>query len=408
MASMNELEMEKMLQLHSNLEGAELTSLCYNEKALQLRFEKPERYWWVNLSLKPGSPYFFIASSRIFLVRSLKKPLTIFLRTHFVSEKLLSMRRVSREGRVIEFQFSGEKKLKASLFPGGQNLELEAHGKTLFAYKPKEVKASESSSEENFDVGDLDRFLNLWQKQNKQETFKAKTSPDSKDNKKEIKKKKNGLDKMKEKLESFKNSPWEPLGHWLKENQSLEDLPEIWSGMVDLSENLSWNIENAFAQHKKNQSKIDGTIERMKVLEEEIKNLEEGTVKKVKKPTPSLMTQSQAKGRTFDVNGYKVYMGKSAKDNLTLLRKAKPWYLWLHIRDYPGAYGIIQCEKKGGELPLETLQKASQFVVKQSVGERAEGAYQVLIAECRYVRPIKGAKSGQVTYSHEKVITVKV
>ena len=93
--------------------------------------------------------------------------------------------------------------------------------------------------------------------------------------------------------------------------------------------------------------------------------------------------------------------------NLKLLRKAKAWYLWLHIKDFPGAHGIIE-KNKTEKVDQATLAHAAREVVKQSVSGHQDEDFDVIYAECRYVRPIKGGKSGQVTFTHEKVLRVKV
>ena len=408
MASMTEKEMDQSLAEMQDLLGSELVSLCYDEKALQLRFETTDRYWWLSFSLKPGFPYFFCVSSRVHLVRSLKKPLTIFLRTHFVGKTLKNVSRIKESGRVVELKFSEEEFIKVSLFPGGQNIELFAGGKTLYSYKPKEQKPHEGDFQKHQESRENSFFFDHWQKLKKGVPGKPSKKEDDSQRLKDIKKKENGLRKMKEKLSSIEDSQWLHLGNWLKTEQTLDGVPHEWKELVEEDLSLSWNIENSFKQHKKKLAKAEGTKERVSELEKEIEKLKSGKVEKVKKTQESLMVRSEAKGRTFNLGEFKIYVGKSAKDNLSLLRRAKPWFLWLHIRDYPGAYGIIERQKKEGDLPLDVLQKAAHFVVKQSVGDKAEGKFQVIIAECRYVKPIKGAKSGQVTYSHEKVISTKV
>lgn len=126
---------------------------------------------------------------------------------------------------------------------------------------------------------------------------------------------------------------------------------------------------------------------------------------RAKKQTVDLMKQAEAKGRKLHLaSGAIVYCGKSAGDNLSLLRKARAWDLWLHLKDYPGAHAIIHRQKDqviGGA----ELYQAAEWVVKESfasmhleVGARLD----VVIVECRFVRPIKGDKLGRVTYHSEK------
>jgi predicted ribosome quality control (RQC) complex YloA/Tae2 family protein len=104
-------------------------------------------------------------------------------------------------------------------------------------------------------------------------------------------------------------------------------------------------------------------------------------------------------------------VGRSAKDNLSLLRAAKPWDIWLHVKDVPGCYGLLR-RNKNQEIPEALLQEAARKVVDFSLkakrtlreGER----FEVLVAECRYVRPIKGDHIGRVRYSNERVLSCKL
>ena len=405
MASQNEKEMDLIIDHLQKIKGSFLSRYAYNEKVLQLYFEKEDLKLWLTFSLKPGAPYFFSSENRIFLVPTLKKPLGLFLKTHFLNETLVDIKRNTHLGRVVEIVFENHKSMVVSLFPGGQNIELISGAKNVFAFKPKEILAKASDPDYTApEIRGPEFFEEQWQKQGSSREIK-KVSGDL--DQKELKKKQKGLDQMLEKLDKMIQSDWWELGEWLKTEQSLENVPEPWKEKVDLKESLSWNIENSFQQHKKNLSKISGTEERIALLREEIKAIENGERKVSEKKAPSLMHQSEAKGRTWDLGEHRLYMGKSGKDNLNLLRKAKPWYLWLHIRDYPGTHGIIERQRKQ-ELSREILAQAAQHVIKQSLGESAKGNYSVVIAECRYVKPVKSAKSGQVTYSHEKVIHIKV
>ena len=212
---------------------------------------------------------------------------------------------------------------------------------------------------------------------------------------------------MLEKREELKNSLYQSAGRWLTENQTIDGVPEQYARLIDPSQSLAWNIENCFEKDKKNKSKIAGTDDRIATLKKEIERLESVNIVQAPKPqSQSLLKVAEVKGRTYDVQGHKLYLGKSGKDNLKILRQAKPWFHWFHIKDYPGTHGILECQKKE-KLSLPLLKEAAQVVLKQSVPKGASGAFDVLVTECRYVRPVKGAKAGQVTHSNSQVLRVK-
>jgi hypothetical protein len=57
------------------------------------------------------------------------------------------------------------------------------------------------------------------------------------------------------------------------------------------------------------------------------------------------------------------------------------------------------------------LIEAGRWVIEQSLGRRADELvgekHDLLIVECRYVRPIKGDKLGRVHYTHDRVLSVR-
>jgi predicted ribosome quality control (RQC) complex YloA/Tae2 family protein len=101
-------------------------------------------------------------------------------------------------------------------------------------------------------------------------------------------------------------------------------------------------------------------------------------------------------------------MGKSAKDNIDLLRKAKSWDYWIHLKDYSSAYAIIHRQKEQS-VSEQDLIKCAQWLIKEGRNEKKTqigGRFSVVVAECRYVRPLKGDKLGRVTYHDAREILI--
>lgn len=109
--------------------------------------------------------------------------------------------------------------------------------------------------------------------------------------------------------------------------------------------------------------------------------------------------------RYVSPDGFVILVGRNAAQNHTLVtEKSQKDDLWLHAHGLPGSHVIIQ--KSGREVSDQALEQAAKLAAYFSAG-RTESSIRVDITERRYVRPIKGARPGQVTYRNERTLTVK-
>jgi len=108
--------------------------------------------------------------------------------------------------------------------------------------------------------------------------------------------------------------------------------------------------------------------------------------------------------RLTSSEGLPILVGRSARQNHEVtFRQAVPDDLWLHAVDMPGAHVIV---KSGGqEVPPATLQRAAELAAYYSAA-RGEGRVLVAYTPRRYVRQIRGAGPGMVTYRNESTIAV--
>ncbi len=107
--------------------------------------------------------------------------------------------------------------------------------------------------------------------------------------------------------------------------------------------------------------------------------------------------------RSFHIGDFTVLVGRSAKENEEILRRASPNDIWLHARGVPGAHVLI---KNGGRtVPEEVLLRAAELAAWFS---KARGARKVEVSytEARYLRKPKGSPAGMVTLLREKVLVV--
>jgi len=103
--------------------------------------------------------------------------------------------------------------------------------------------------------------------------------------------------------------------------------------------------------------------------------------------------------------GMLILVGRSARQNHELtFRRAAPEDLWLHAVDAPGSHVII---RSGGQpVPDAVLRRAAELAAYYSA-LRGESAVLVAYTPRRYVRPIRGARPGMVTYTHEQTLRVR-
>ena len=108
-----------------------------------------------------------------------------------------------------------------------------------------------------------------------------------------------------------------------------------------------------------------------------------------------------------DAEGNSVYVGRSGPQNdLLTFGLAGPDDTWLHARGVGGSHVIIRWRTPGGEENPETVAAAAALAAWYSAA-RDSGAVEVDVTRRRYVRKIKGARPGMVTYRNERTIRVQ-
>jgi predicted ribosome quality control (RQC) complex YloA/Tae2 family protein len=106
-------------------------------------------------------------------------------------------------------------------------------------------------------------------------------------------------------------------------------------------------------------------------------------------------------------DGHPIWVGRVGADNDALtFRIARPHHVWLHARGVPGAHVIVPLERRE-ELSQEVLLDAAHLALHhaRSAGEpRGEVAW----TRVRLVRRVKGGAPGQVTYTGERVLAIRI
>jgi predicted ribosome quality control (RQC) complex YloA/Tae2 family protein len=118
--------------------------------------------------------------------------------------------------------------------------------------------------------------------------------------------------------------------------------------------------------------------------------------------------RSSGRKRTMpveNVNGHAIFVGKSGSENdRVTFDIAGPDDTWLHARGVPGSHVIVRWngpDRNDDAVLVRAAELAAYF--SQS---RASGRVEVDITARRFVRKIKGAGPGMVTYRHERTVSV--
>lgn len=442
-------EIELLSKTLVHLRGARFQKILSSAEDLVLEFWlKGEIYylWFQDSTLRPYLTFW--PDKMPFQFKKKVTPIALFLNAHFVGRHLLDVEYLAEEGRVLRLYFDELAQIEFRVFPHGQNVLAQignrsgdkSGNKKLSWHKVSELKSIPLTTESDFRQDSLRAprsvfdFSNEWHlhrqplyqppsKSAKSTLVSPKES--TKDSAEVLREKalakiNRAIDKVEEELSRKRSLPWRQVGDFLKTKGSYEDLPVEYEEYVDRRRRLSWNMNQVFEKAKENDKKIVGTLERLAQLKDEKEKIALKNFDLLAQNSQS-QTQSQSKSsqvrelkekldgaRSLKLAGdLRVLSGKSAKDNLNLLRQAKGWDLWLHLRDFPSSHAII-FRPKGRAVIDSELDQAVQWFFKQNFGPKWKSQIgeklDVVVTECRYVKPIKGDSIGRVHYQNEKVL----
>lgn len=163
------------------------------------------------------------------------------------------------------------------------------------------------------------------------------------------------------------------------------------------------NMEALFAKAAKAERGLVALAERRGLLAAELAALKAGgnpPQSPVGRTTPAQGGKKLPPKRGFvryaSTDGLFIYKGKNRAANHALVTDfAAPFDLWLHVRDFPGAHVVIRMERPGREIPRDTLFEAAVLAaLKSDLAHR--GKVEVIVADVRDVRTVKGAGLGRV------------
>lgn len=117
--------------------------------------------------------------------------------------------------------------------------------------------------------------------------------------------------------------------------------------------------------------------------------------------------ERSAPGLEFHSGPWTILVGRNAKENDALLRRAvRGNDMWMHARDYAGAYVFVR-GPRGKSIPLEVLLDAGNLAVFFSKARRA-GVADLYYTQVKYLRRTKDGPLGLVLPTQEKNLRVQL
>lgn len=145
-----------------------------------------------------------------------------------------------------------------------------------------------------------------------------------------------------------------------------------------------------------------GNIDRLEIAELRLLHSELRATR-----TPDRQREREVVGLRFYSAGFEIIVGRNARENDHLLRRAvrgNDW--WLHTRDHPGGFVFIR-NKPGKSVPLEVLLDAGTLALFYSKA-RASGSADLYYTQVKHLRRAKDGPLGLVLPTREKNLAVEL
>lgn len=442
LTAMNLLEIDETVNDIQQGLGFRVQSVSLYDKTLVLKLWQNHVSYFLILSIRFGQQGAFLLQDlgRV-KIKNEKKPLSLFANTHLKEAVFLDVSRDEEIGRQIEFHFTNSEnedlKIKLCLIPSALNISVHKGGKSVALNKPKDLPKAGAVNLENLKSRPLEDLKRPWleefsgqrrgvsqadtgtgSQKPRTEKLNATSSEPSKGTASAleiaIQKKRKAMSKVRQDLKAKTTSDFYDFATLLTIDSvaAKEKFPELYDEKV----NKHKLKDKYFEKHKALASKRERVEERLRVLEKELLKLEslseeDYLSEQTQKDRFKVDIKTPVKTRKLEVASDLVaYYGKSAIDNMKLLRSAKAWHYWFHIKDIPSSHMILLRDKTRN-LTDDEIRRACQWFVAEISGSNtgsSDVVVEILMTECRFVKPIKGDKLGRVNYSHEQVFRLRL
>ena len=142
MKVLNSQECELLENSLSKIKGAFLRDVWSSERDVVCSLYKNSQTFYLWIDLSPSFPFLWVFNEMPPFLRKKTKPLRLFLKAHFLNQKIQEFSLLKEEGRVFSFQFRKSHSLELRLFPKGLNLIAKAEKKTISWNKVKRTPFS--------------------------------------------------------------------------------------------------------------------------------------------------------------------------------------------------------------------------------------------------------------------------
>lgn len=426
MKALNETELGQFIAwLQPQVAGAQLQDIwtdgsslfldCYRRGVLQFQVD-----------LRPNHCFLVLSTGEdVRRRKGLSRPVTLFLNANAKNMELVEIRHVADRGRMVELVFAGRDascRLDLILIPQAPNVVVHAAGKKISWNKPRPFESRTEVREFPVRWSNWKDYLSEyknWRQGGEKAGSVTGAQPFSSDPedprlrqwRRDLTKKSQVLTQLESASLLDEAQAWQDFGERLK-LASAQDVQgsEYWDKRLGLAENR----ERAFRKAKDLRAKQEGTQERIQILKKEIAEIEswlhnpQGAPLKPQfnKRGSRILEKTSSKGRTLNLpSGLQAVLGRSARDNLAILRQARAWDYWIHLKDEPSAHAIL-FRDKNQNVSSHDIEAVADWLNQSGSGKKdaLEGnKYEVIVVECRFVRPIKGDRLGRVTYHSPQV-----
>jgi predicted ribosome quality control (RQC) complex YloA/Tae2 family protein len=352
------------------------------------------------IDLSPAQP--FIVSTSFTKTKSMAKktPVLNFLKAHFINLRIEKFEIAQKPNRTIKMLFLGpqnNKEIIFKCFPHGQHLILKSEGKVVnFPLRPQDPEDSlvsfidpESTPSWEFNESLENIFLA------KQSGPSAKAEPYH--------------EKLIKKLERAAQSLEGGMQEQRPFNVEKIKALELEANRLSLEKYSGEEIQRIFSEIKKIQRKESVGAQRREDILKQIAELKRvGTsFSPVPKEPATKKEKLQFSGTRVRISEkWELWVGRTAWQNDDLLREASQHDLWIHLRDYPGAHGVLRGPKKSEPTVIQ-IELASRIVAILSQSKKkpfGEGEkLDFIITPKKFVKKRKGAATGRVTVERETV-----
>lgn len=427
-------ELRTMVELMSDeLAQSQLQEIIATEDGLVLgfyRFQREPRMNYLIFDLDRACPMLLLLDENPWLRFKKTKPVGLFLNSHAKNQFFAAIEIKEDLGRVIHMSLGREEQktdVEFRAIPKQPNLIIKSDRKSI-SWHPvlplAENNTQYTQISETEEIRSIAFLIKDWKKAKFMFGDKKETSASQnpferwiKNRKRDLEKKTKALQAVETQIDQFRNEEWSAVGEHLK-TYGFKNLKPEWSVYVDFDKKVSENIQKCFEKAKAAQTKMSGAEQRLQILKKEIADLADLSEDKFK--TSLILLENKRKKspprpvegrlRKIELSGGETvaYMGKSAADNMKLLKQSKPHDLWLHLKDYPSAHAIIHLQKNQS-LSDADLRQVGKWLLSEGLSKSQVdmgGKYGVVVVECRHVKPLKGDKMGRVTYHNAREILI--